>query len=683
MQRRGIGLDITPCQLSGRDLASCLVLCAFAAVLSVVGFQVLRPAILDHETFNYWFEGDSSSLYEQMTSRTGEVHGRTSRHPLFSLLSGVPIAALERLSGVPEDALIAVWMGLVAALWIALLFAALRALGLSTASALAYSLLCSASAASWFTLPAPGHFVLGSATILAALLVVVQAERGVEIPAWILIGVAAATLAVTITNWVAGLLMLLACAGLRRGAWMAAASLGVVAVLFGVQALLVPHARIPSPEGEGRFLFAPLRGGPLDVAGVFFGSAMAAPDVREHANNYLSVQDAWPGTGSPWAIAALAGWIALLFLAVLGWRRWRRPLSTKFLVAVLALQLALHQVFGAETVLYALHWMPLLVAFAALAALDPLARRPATVLAASVAVLAAVSNGQEFVEARGHLLEHHRQRTAFLEDVGALTDPGELLVVGFGPGPHAVPVHELPEAALVPPQELERFSRRGWSLREEHWTLDRVEQLRALRGALLRQRPRTQPAPFRRLRRRADSPVSGPGAHGDPSGRRIGATRGGRSGARRSASPERAPGGYGALGRSPRGAGAAVALQLAEALLQRAQLVPALRRQALALLEARAQGLQRILGALEGLVALRERLRELREAAREAAHLGATLLQRLPELGELLRSVASASFCRCARSRPRLRARARRRRAADSRAAARSRSRWPRARRCC
>ena len=481
MQGRGIGQDVSPLQLSGRDLASCLVLCALAAVLSVVGFQVLRPAILDHETFNYWFEGDSSSLYHQMTSRVGEVHGRTSRHPLFSLLSGVPIAAIERLGGVPEDTLVAVWMGLVAALWITLLFASLRALGLSTASAFAYSLLCSASAAAWFTLPAPGHFVLGSATILAALLVVAQAERGVELPAWILIGVAAATLAVTITNWVAGLCMLLACAGLRRGAWMAAASLGVVVVLFGVQALLVPHARLPSPEGEGRFLFAPLRGAPLDVAGVFFGSAMAAPDVREHANSYLSVQDAWPGTGSPWATAALAGWIALLVPAM-RWRRWRRPLCTKFLVAVLALQLVLHQVFGAETLLYSLHWMPLLVAFAALAALDPLTRRPATILAASVAVLAVVGNGQEFVEARGHLLERHRQRTAFLEDVAALTDPGALLVVGFGPGPHAVPAHELPEVALVPPQELERFARCGWSLREEHWTLERIEQLSA-RGA--------------------------------------------------------------------------------------------------------------------------------------------------------------------------------------------------------
>ena len=264
---------------------------------------------------------------------------------------------------------------------------------------------------------------------------------------------------------------------------MAAASMGVVALLFGVQALLVPHARqLPLSGVEGRFLFNPHRGGPLEVAGVFFGSAMSAPEVRGQAGSYLSVQHAWPGTGSPWAIAALAGWIALLVLAVLRWRQWRWPRSASFLVTLLAAQLALHEAFGAETLLYALHWIPLLVAFAALAAIDSGARRPATALAAAVAVLATVANGQAFSEARGHLLERYRQRTAFLEDVQALTNPGELLVVGFDPGPNAVPAGAIPEPALAPPRELERMQRRGWLLREEHWTLDRVEQLRG-RGA--------------------------------------------------------------------------------------------------------------------------------------------------------------------------------------------------------
>lgn len=139
---------------------------------------------------------------------------------------------------------------------------------------------------------------------------------------------------------------------------------------------------------------------------------MVAPELgvvrRTYAAPALSVQRSPSGSALGWV--AVAGWLGLL---VAGWHAARRSLRSQRFGAVVVLfllgQLALHAVYGRETFLYALDYLPALVALAALGTRGPHRR---AVLAATEAVAAAagVTNVRQFqraaafvaAEARAH-----------------------------------------------------------------------------------------------------------------------------------------------------------------------------------------------------------------------------------------------------------------------------------------
>lgn len=152
---------------------------------------------------------------------------------------------------------------------------------------------------------------------------------------------------------------------------------------------------------EAQFIGNSHRGSTLNAAAAFTFHAMVLPDFTE-IDRYgrgwptLSVQEVLPGDSGPVGLIATGAWGALLLAGGIALIRLQSLRRFRMAVAIaLGGQFILHLIYGDETFLYALNWMPLLIVLAALATQTRL--RPAVrVIAAIAIVLAAVNNIQQF-----------------------------------------------------------------------------------------------------------------------------------------------------------------------------------------------------------------------------------------------------------------------------------------------
>lgn len=358
----------------GRMVALCLG-CAFAALVWQ-GSRAVPEVLLTPKGFDVWFEGDLSRVVADMSVREAN-HGRTKTHPLFLLATHPAVFAIKHVAGVEPLVAIRVLMAAVAFGWIVALFALCRLLGCRIVDATLLSLLGASSAASVFWFTVPETFGLGSLTILLALLVSARAElRPVPLLAWVAVNVA--TLGITITNWMAGLLATAVHQTRRRTVEVAAYAFSITTVLWGVQKYLYPTAtfflgerdfatnwNVLNPEGAGG----------LSVLLAFFFHSLLMPAFELTYKPYktqvplLSVQHATPGEGALAGLPGTAAWAVLLGVGL--WALMRGEGRRRFRIclgSLLAGQLVLHLLYGDETFLYALHAAAILVPLAALGA---------------------------------------------------------------------------------------------------------------------------------------------------------------------------------------------------------------------------------------------------------------------------------------------------------------------------
>jgi hypothetical protein len=141
-----------------------------------------------------------------------------------------------------------------------------------------------------------------------------------------------------------------------------------------------------------------------------------APNPHNAAFPRMSVQTA-PVGGPPLRQAAIGLWLLLLILGLYSLIRinTHRPLKL-FLAAVIGGQLTLHLLYGNETFLYSLHFLPLLVLAASASALTS-KRRLAVGVAAVLTVLALLNNVHELN--RAHRYFESFQMTAEKPDADA------------------------------------------------------------------------------------------------------------------------------------------------------------------------------------------------------------------------------------------------------------------------
>ncbi len=392
----------------GWDVVLALALGLAAAAYATRAISLIGPGILTELAEDTWFESDASKIAWEMTNRRAD-HDRGAVHPIFILLTTPPALALRHWLRWSAARATAGVVTMVAGLWGAALYVLLRSLRCRRSDAVLYTLLGLASAGAMFWLPIRDRYALGSVSIMAGLaLIATVAQRADGTTGrWII--ASAATLAVTVTNWMFGILAAAVLLPIRRALVVTAGALALVAACWVAQKRLAPSTPffVPTSE-EAQFTFRPTPDRMRSVLRIVTVHSIVAPrfsrlheggnplpldaSLNPPAPNKLTMQDTPLGSGGTAGTIAAVAWLGALALGLAAaLRRWREQPIWLVILLGLAGQIALHLVYGEETFLYALHWVPLLVAVTAAGTLGRF--RPfALALAGLVLVAAAVNN---------------------------------------------------------------------------------------------------------------------------------------------------------------------------------------------------------------------------------------------------------------------------------------------------
>lgn len=382
------------------DLVIGTVLAILVGGAAVLRSAQLHPVLYQYvaaglETSDVWFDADLPKHACMMLDRDARQHASSADHPLVSsVLSGAAVIAgvsSKDHAGFPRAA------GLGAAVWTLLFFSLLRRIGCARVDAVAFCLLAASSAAAIMWMAVPELYVLGSLTLL----VPIWAIAGRRQPAAVQeVLVSAASLALTTSNWMSGLLTSWVRRPWREAMQISANALMLIACVWIAQSLWFPSNEFFL--GSTRFFELARddeRATPLDAITVFVGHSVVMPAVivkSDGAWRGLSIQGASLGSSGWLGGTAMALWGVLL---VLGARQLisDRPLGPDRLVVIgtIAGQLVLHLLVGRETFLYSMHFAPLLILVAAHGSLGR-ARFLVRALTLALIVTGATNNSNQF-----------------------------------------------------------------------------------------------------------------------------------------------------------------------------------------------------------------------------------------------------------------------------------------------
>jgi len=374
-----------------------------AFVLSWQTFSYLEPIAFKPEV---WFQADIGRVERVLTDRYSGFHERSRIHPLFSLVDTPIVYGLMRVGGLDATTSIQLLIALVAGLWATLFYVCCRLLLPTTWDAILLTALGAASASFLFWATVPETFLFGSVTMLLCAMGAAIYDRrpfgSVGLGA-----LAAISLTMTVTNFMAGVFLLLVCRPLRTAAQIAINAFFAIAILQIVQNLIFPEARgMLDLRSEARFVFDRSSGGVPDKARAVLSHSVVMPEIQtpiefDTKNMMVSVQTSPLFSAGLWGKLGTALWGTLLIAGVVTlasrWRQAGRAVQVCALVAVA--QLALHLVYGDQTFLYSLHYMPFLL----LVAGQSLYGKHATigrVLLAALVVCCAVNNALQLIEAK-------------------------------------------------------------------------------------------------------------------------------------------------------------------------------------------------------------------------------------------------------------------------------------------
>lgn len=410
------------------DISIAVTLGAFALAAAYFLFGQIDPQIYygqGEAGEDVWFDADSFTAYSNLTDRQSN-HYRTDLHPLHSILT-YPIVTFIHLAGFSHYEAVRLFVSITAVAWLIVFYIILRSTGLRPIDGFVFSGVLASSASAIFMAPLAELFLLSSITLLLPFLVLAQ-NRGSSVP--IQIAVSAATLSLTVTNWMSGILATVLCHRLKSAVVISLCALGVVIALWLLQKLWFPSALLFLPDPTGRLYepsFSSYRSRmwlpPLTLADVanratvFISHVMVMPGVqltmhREHADwdwPSISIMDSPLGSGGPFAWIATILWLALLTIGL--WalvtclKQKNRPQLCIALGLTLIGQFVLHVKFGVETFLYSLHWAPLIVMMTALAALTPM-RNFAVGLASLLVLFGGLNNFLLFRAVTPLIVEH-------------------------------------------------------------------------------------------------------------------------------------------------------------------------------------------------------------------------------------------------------------------------------------
>ena len=385
------------------DISIAIGLAIAIAISTYIGTNAIPdPIFTDFYAQDVWFGSDIPTVFGNITSLNSDF-GRNNKHPLFPLIVSPLVFGVGKLFHL--DPLFAVRIVIVgvAALWICSLYALFRLMGCYRLDATLFSLLGGISAASVFWLVTPESFPLGSVTIILGLAVVAFAQTRPLAPGWY-VAVNIITVSITITNWMVGLL-----ATLVSHRWQQALKIAVTALLLAtglwiLQRIVFTNSGFPFQPGtfigEKKFISAAAPGGILAVMSAFFYQTMVMPATQSIPSPIrpdwvkLDVQHLAPASGSWWGTIAIMSWTALLGLGVWGFLTTKQQPRLRIVLGLTLLaQIGMHSIYGvAETFIYSLHFLPLLLTLAAFGLFTRL--RPLCLILATILIVSAGINNR-------------------------------------------------------------------------------------------------------------------------------------------------------------------------------------------------------------------------------------------------------------------------------------------------
>ena len=363
-------LSPSPEDLGAAAVALSFFLCG-ALICALMMGATLSVEPHNLANLNLWFESDAWRVFQNLTDRYSD-HYRTSVHPLASLLLSTPTIALMKL-GLSADTATQVIMALGAGSLASLTFILLRRLHGRILDAAVFTALLLSSAAFIFGTSITENYSWGGASIIVALIAICLREPYLG-PG--LIGANVLSLSFTATNWMAGLTALLVRVPLRRAVFYALVALGLVAGLSALQTLIYPTAgRFLSLHEETQYMEFAWASRLPEVTRTFFVGAVSMlwfDKALDSAGNLFVTAQHAAFRGTPAGVVATALWLGLLALGAWQAARGgaRDPLGRRVGWTVLTLaaaQYLMHLIYGSETLLYGLHYVPLLIVVASFA----------------------------------------------------------------------------------------------------------------------------------------------------------------------------------------------------------------------------------------------------------------------------------------------------------------------------
>lgn len=354
----------------------------------------LGPNILTSN--DMYLQADNMRVYHNMTDLFSN-HYRTKVHPLFSLFCCLPTLVLKKVVGLEPSNAFRLVLASSAAVWIAGLFILFRLIGLARLDAGVFTALGGVAASTLFWFCVPETFPFGAISLLVPMIVLAAGAR-YRLPEWTTVAASVASLSMTSTNWMAGLLVAGFRHPLRIAMRLSLYAFVIVTLLWGVQKVVFPTAQFFIGDREEANYMRPLGLGPaVSTARTFFLSSMIMPEfglVRDQESHRIlsSIeQSKLRRTGLAGRIG-LGAWVALLAAGTIA--VFRSSVDHAFracLVLLIGGQLALHICYGDEVFLYSLHFAPLLVILAGIACMSTL-RKPSLLFALALIPCAAINN---------------------------------------------------------------------------------------------------------------------------------------------------------------------------------------------------------------------------------------------------------------------------------------------------
>jgi len=391
-----------------------------ATAVSMVIFLLLGIALswslsakLGHEFIvdapdNTWFQADTGRVYSNMVWREAN-HYRVKVHPLFSLATNLPVNVLK-LAGIRSDISVRIVLAAAAGIVLAGLFLALRLVGSSLPNAAIFTLVAATSSSFVFFCAIPETFLFGSLTVVATTIFCASLRTWRPKDGWF-IAIIALSMSMATTNGSTGFFATWLYNRWQKVVRLVLDGLLVVIGLWVVEKFIFPTAVFfLGDREETGYISMKVAGTPLTKMPIILLHSMVLPTFA----NLNAATDDWPAFSIqhvPFAYSTPLGTIGVLIWAsLLLWGLFN--LCTRFtdhkfrayLLLSLGFQIALHNVYGDETFLYSLHWLPLLVLVAYMATLRKWGAL-ASLLGGALIVCNAVNNGGEFLSAAA-LLRH-------------------------------------------------------------------------------------------------------------------------------------------------------------------------------------------------------------------------------------------------------------------------------------